>query len=109
MTKSKKSLIKIVEECSVYLSDNEEYAKNGDVSKGGNLTRVLEAFNLHFFNDKVCNKLDNNFKLVPKYPEIEAANPEIKNIHHSIQAGKRVKIGIEFFSDGSWEIFLPKK
>ena len=56
--------------------------------------------NLHFFNDTVCNHIVDGI-MVAKYPEIEAANPNINEAYYNVVRGKWVTVYMDLMEDGT--------
>jgi hypothetical protein len=61
--------------------------------------------NLHYLGDVNCNEYDENFKLVPKYPEKETE--EFKNAIWKINATHEYQVKVVYDVNGNCRLELP--
>jgi hypothetical protein len=61
--------------------------------------------NLHYLGDVNCNEMDENFKLVPKYPEKETE--EFKNAFWRANMVHDYQVKVVYSVDGTCRLELP--
>jgi hypothetical protein len=67
--------------------------------------QLRRYLNLHYLGDVNCNEHDENFKLVPKYPEKETE--EFKNAIWKINATHEYQVKVVYDVNGNCRLELP--